>query len=386
MSWARAKFRNAEFHTETLEREGGRRGPTHEYPRTGEDEAPPSFREDLGLKTRAFPIQGYVSGDKYLAERDALISALEEPGPGELVHPTYGTRRVSVVTFRVTENAKEQRKVYFSIELEETEVQPTQPTTVVDAAGTLVSSIATARTAVSDEFLAKYSPGRFVESISDQLRSATVTINAAMARVTMETQRLATFKRRMTDFTNSIESLVNQPEELLAELSEIFDLTDSVDALKKIFGFDAGNRPAATTPSRTQEQTNFDASQFLIQRLSLIRAIEIAGAEDYTSYEEAVTAREGLTDLLDDQAETVSDDVYPDLLQLRADFVTAVPGEAGDLPNLLTHTPISTVCSLVLAHRLYGDVSQEADILDRNKIRNPCFLVGGRPLEVLSRG
>jgi prophage DNA circulation protein len=40
----------------------------------------------------------------------------------------------------------------------------------------------------------------------------------------------------------------------------------------------------------------------------------------------------------------------------------------------------------VLAHRLYGDLAAETDLVARNRIPNPAFVPGGHPLEVLSRG
>ncbi len=62
----------------------------------------------------------------------------------------------------------------------------------------------------------------------------------------------------------------------------------------------------------------------------------------------------------------------------------AVPGEASDLPRLLRYVPPATVPSLVLAHRLYGDVALEADLVARNRVARPGFMLGGQALEVLS--
>ena len=46
---------------------------------------------------REFQVNGYVVGENYLQERDALIEALEAYGPGELIHPKYGMLNVVVV-------------------------------------------------------------------------------------------------------------------------------------------------------------------------------------------------------------------------------------------------------------------------------------------------
>ncbi|HZH79574.1 MAG TPA: hypothetical protein VEY88_26365, partial [Archangium sp.] len=62
----------------------------------------------------------------------------------------------------------------------------------------------------------------------------------------------------------------------------------------------------------------------------------------------------------------------------------AVPGSESDLPRLVSYTPAGTVPSLVLAHRLYGGVQTEGDMLRRNGIGHPGFILGGVELQVLS--
>jgi hypothetical protein len=210
-------------------------------------------------------------------------------------------------------------------------------------------------------------------------------MNNVLNTVAMEKQKLANLNKRVADFETAIDTLIQAPSNMLDGLGEIFDLFESGDALKKIYGFDPGPRPPATTANREQEQTNFDATQRVLQRLAVIQAASLAGDEEFGSYDEAVVERDSLADLLDEQAEIASDDTYGALQQLRADLTKAVPGEGGDLARLITHTPRSTVPSLVLTYSLYGEVSQEEDLLERNNISHPGFVMGGIELEVLSR-
>jgi prophage DNA circulation protein len=50
----------------------------------------------------------------------------------------------------------------------------------------------------------------------------------------------------------------------------------------------------------------------------------------------------------------------------------------------VTVTPPETVPALVLAQELYGDATRDAEIINRNAIRNPAAIVGSEPLSVLS--
>lgn len=385
MSWrermGRGSFRGAGFYLGNWERTGGRRGVTHEYPLRDQ-----GFREDLGRSTRSFSVEGYVVGDDYLAARDALLDALEKSGPGEFVHPAYGTRRVAVTNFRVREsNTDRAGWAQFSIEFEETSAEPVQPTAAPDVQGKLRSTVAAARDSVIAEFLATYSPGVHLESIGDALRSATLAVNNMLETVSMEEQAVALLRSRVTAFTAAASSLASRPSDLVAGLVEMISGLTAGDPLG-LYDFEPGPRPPGTTTNRRREQANFDALRRLVQRLAVVQAAALAIDATWDNYEAAVARRDAIAERLDDQAETAADDAYPTLLQLRADLVKAVPGDGQGLQHLVEHTPVATVPSLVLAHQLYGDVEREADIVTRNRVSHPGFVVGGTPLEVLSRG
>ncbi|MBK5146002.1 DNA circularization protein [Budviciaceae bacterium BWR-B9] len=102
-----ASFRGVPFAVQSGESVFGRRQAVHEYP----------FRdtvwvEDLGRSTRRITIRGFIvqSSQLYLShdvitQRDSLVAACEEKGPGTLVHPTLGEIEVSIPDngLRITE-------------------------------------------------------------------------------------------------------------------------------------------------------------------------------------------------------------------------------------------------------------------------------------------
>ncbi len=396
-SHAPATFRGVSFFVEGSDRGGGRRTVQHVYPFKDDP-----YSEDMGRKPRSFSVEGYVVGAEYEAAKRALLEALEKPGTGELVHPYEGTKRCMVANYRVRTSTSEGGMARFSIEFEETPAQAAQPSAKVDAKAAVRSSAQKAKLAVGLEFLAKYSPGTLLGSVTAQLGTASRAMNGALATVQMSTQELATLKRQVAALASDAAALANEPADLLAAQLEIFeslssgliastsfgalDVVSPVLAVLSLYGFDAGVRPPATTVNRLIEQTNFDATQRLTQRLCVIEAAVVAIELTFESFDAAIEARAAITDLLDDQAETVADDVYPALLQLRADLVKAIPGDALEQARLVNHTPAFTLPSLVLAHTLYGDLSLEADLIARNRIQNPAFVRGGTELEVLTRG
>lgn len=74
-----ASFRDALFKVEIGARQGGRRTVVHQYPKR---DLP--YAEDMGRSAVRFTVQGYLIGPNYLTEKDALIAALEQDGPGTL--------------------------------------------------------------------------------------------------------------------------------------------------------------------------------------------------------------------------------------------------------------------------------------------------------------
>lgn len=91
-------FRGAGFHVASDGRAGGRRLAPREFPKR---DSP--LVEDMGRAMRRWTISGYVIGDFYQAERDRLIDALEQEGPGLLIHPAMGEALVHAGPYSVTE-------------------------------------------------------------------------------------------------------------------------------------------------------------------------------------------------------------------------------------------------------------------------------------------
>ncbi len=246
------------------------------------------------------------------------------------------------------------------------------------------------------EFIAKFSPGSLLDSVTGQIGAVTTAISATLNTVTMAAQSLANLQRSVNDFADQAVAMVNTPADLLAGQILIFeDLADGLIAsagavnpigpLLLLYNFNPGNPPPETTINRVIERTNFDQAQLLTQRLVVIEAARLAVELDFESYDEAVAVRESITELIDAQAELVADDVYPVLMQLRADLVNAVPGVELESARLVAHTPAFTKPSLVLAYDLYGDLDYEADLIARNGIAHPGFVRGGVELEILTR-
>jgi prophage DNA circulation protein len=121
--------------------------------------------------------------------------------------------------------------------------------------------------------------------------------------------------------------------------------------------------------------------------MGVIGAANAAVGMTFKSVQDATSTRDLLADQLDKLMETTTDDnLYAALQEMRSQVVKAVPGEDQSLAQVSELTIPSTMPSITLAYDLYGSLDGEQDLIDRNGIRHPGFVQGGKPLEVLSSG
>jgi prophage DNA circulation protein len=93
-----ASFRGVQFHVEAGALSGGRRIVMHEFAKRDDP-----YAEDMGRRARKYPVTAYLVSPDYTFDRDALIAALEQEGPGLLVHPTFGEFDVVAGDYTVSE-------------------------------------------------------------------------------------------------------------------------------------------------------------------------------------------------------------------------------------------------------------------------------------------
>jgi prophage DNA circulation protein len=385
-----ASFRGVAFLVDSTERGGGRRAVVHEFPLRDDP-----FVEDLGRRARTFRVDGYVLGDDYLTQRDALLAALEDTdGPGELVHPYYGVRRAICTTVSTRETRSEGGIAMFAIEFSETPTQAPVPVEVVDGAEQVSDGADIAIAATKAELVEKYDPEGMpsfaLESAETALTSASAGIASSLGPVISATQELAVLTGQVALLTAEASSLVRQPDAILdAFHAVILGLVDTIltapgavmDALIDAYSVDLGTPVVAITATRATELANQAALTGALRRVIAIEAARIAPTVPYESIEDATTARDQVAEMLEEQAAGAGDTAYPALVDLRSKLLAAVPGENA-FARIVTVTRNVPIPSLLLAYQLYGDVDNELDIVARNSIRNPGFIAGD--LKVLS--
>ena len=253
------------------------------------------------------------------------------------------------------------------------------PAIDVSAAEDVSAKATIVRASLRSSFLEDYNPGAYTASLEDALRAATLTLDNAQSFASMTVAQAASFRDRLSDFSDSVGSLISSPGELFDSMIDIYgDIVDSASAIAG-YAFDEGDRPSDATAEREIERANFDAITSMVRVASIVRAAELAADDDYRSTQDSVAKRDEIFALIDAQLGSVDDEVYSDLQSLAKSLYDALPS---DSPTLEQYTPPALTNSIVLSHKLYGDVSRESEIVETNSISHPGFIRGGEEIEV----
>lgn len=420
-----AQFRGVPFYYEKVDGEIGRRTVLKEYP--GRDKP---HVEDLGLATRKFTIDMFFLGDNYDADRDAMREALETAGPGELIHPYWGTMEVTPFgSARFTESTKQGGLAKIAV----TFVEAGDELDLVEKPATAQVTIATAEKltdAVKSQFETVFSVADAIEQVVDdavsmvedvassintvrgKIAAALLVVDSAKAAITAVSSGAAALVLTPTLLANAVEGMVTAVVEGVTSIgdafdtvAEFFDGEDSlpsegnviaakarVDALLGcIIGMGAVTdalAPAAEGSAQQQEikRTNQEAFVRLTKTLSVCSVSTAAVSLTYESYEQAQEVRESISDLIDDLLldDELGDELYGPLVDLRASLADHFAETAATLPELSEIIPQESVPALVLAYQIYGDHMRETDILARNPhIRDQTAVPAGQVIKVL---
>ena len=399
-----ASYRGVPFHVEVSDALSGRRVARHDFPQF---QFP--LLEDLGKQPSEFRLEAYLVGPGYMELRDLLIQALEQPGPGVLIHPYLGTKLVQqTAPFQWRETTSEGGFVRFAVffaEVGRVTAAPAEPDPAAeleDAAQQLADATEAdaAATIVADRVIVSGPPSAPAESVRapEFVREATsselVRVGQLLQRLDVfsrAAQEVATYSRHVADLINRAATLATAPAELpialrLAAQDVLAAAGNGLEAFyayRAVFGLQPRNVSGGSSPLQRAADRNAATVTQSLRLFAVAEASAVTADLAWSTYDEAVAARAALTGEIDALAELVSDKVYEALMALRAKVARTIPPADEDLPRLRSFTPAATLPSLVIAYELYGSLEREPDVVARNRVRHPGFVPGGVALEVL---
>lgn len=411
MTWRdrvqQGKFRDVPFGWISSEIELGRRTAVYEIPGTElgagwVDNGRRPWRQTLtvivvrSLSDRQSGVLG--AGGDYDLERNLLIEALSDPGPGTLVHPLYGERLV-VIDGPVKVSESQDRGgiatfTFTAVEVVE-EIPVELEARLIDRAASemvtqLGDALADKHSIRGENFLRIGS----LEALNDAISSVRKVTGVARSAIdapnqlanqldalTAEAVYLINSPRLLAD---SIVGLAVSVRDNFRQIGNAFQAYRTTTGRSAEVGTDI-DPPDIDTPTRKQARTNALAIKHAMQGAVLAGLAEAAldvpleTSEDATAVRDALAASfRALVADLEASGEELDVAVFDAVRALQAatwDFLTET---AGTNLTLRTFTPAvaDPLPSFVVAYQVYGDATRagEIEIRNENRIAHPGFV------------
>lgn len=387
-------FRGVPFFITGHQLTSGRKQVEHDFP-----EKDGASYEDQGRKARSFSFPAYITGDNYFQDRENLVAALEQKGPGRLVHPYRGTFTVVVDGFTLSESTDEGRVARFDITFAE---DVAEELTIVRTNTTAAVLVARKNllTKLLDALALAYNvagaPASLLEKVADTVDQGLAVLVAAKKTASA----VADFQRQVSNLKGKLVELVLDAKSLGQELQNVIAFgTDaasrvnpatSVDALKQTYEMlntaafrdaQVGNTPPAVQQAPTDpagQVQNYQASVAVAAAGGLMATVE------FDSVEQAEELRDTVFAQLDriQQDPNTDDGVFEACQQLRAAIQDDLRRRILSLAQIVEYTLPEDAPVLVVSNTVYGGISQEEEILQRNGVRHPGFCSAAGPLRI----
>ena len=377
-------------------------------------------------------ITAYVVGDDCFDQRDRLIEALNKPGPGTLVHPTYGELKVCVDgEVRVSTSKSEGRIVRFDLKFVEAG-ELSYPTSGAATAQTLMSSCSALDDCISDSFSGFSIDGvaDFVQNdvignasimlgyVSDAMKVVDSAVSDAARLLQGDISVLLPPPSSGKNFVEQVQKMWRTGKRLYGNASDLVTMIKTLSGVS--LGSDLQPRGVWKTDSKTTatatQQRNVVASTlrttaiseaaYAVTRLpapttsemqnaavgqattpaqstgwpsvthpALNNAPAVKNTVDLPTWEELTDIRDTLNTAIDKElSRTTSDALFLALRRVKADLNADINTRLEQSARIIRRTPDEVLPALVLAATWFDNAARDADIIRRNAITHPGFV------------
>lgn len=405
-------WRGVPFVTMSHGADFGRRKEHHEFPFRDQP-----WPEDLGRQARSWTLSVFVIGADYMAQRDALIAAIEAPGVGTLVHPWLGTFQAHIYgKCHLTETTSEGGMARFDLvfvergnDVSALSTPDTQGASV--AAATKVKAKAVSRFAAAFATIGQAAfviskSAAFLGSVAQVIQSHGPLAVLVSGVGALNSASALTGGDALSQLSGGLATL-NDANALIGQAGALANAAMGAVIALGAFGASPPAQIAAitgvmtavaglpvgggATVAQAQLAANNQASIDLTVAACAVALGNVVPTIAFASYDDAAALRQTLSDALDCQATAANDrgnvDLAHDLDHVRRAIAADITARGGSLAPLISYTPASVRPAVSIAWSVYGDAvnvfDEEAEIVARNAVMHPLF-VPVSPLQMVS--
>lgn len=369
-----ASYKGVMFQAEEAGSEHGRRGAVGEFP-FGENTA----YADLGRKNRTYSIKARFVENSHLQDVDALIAAVESPGPGVLVHPTRGIVTAACKSMKVEDKVIEEQGVsYAELEFIEANDWPAGMSLIGDILGTPIAGILTA---VADVFLTNYDPSGVPYHRRRQvLDAARGQIAAVRSEIILANRGTADVKilRALADYDTIMadDALLSRADIVnsaisggMASLGRTLTGSAKFTVMRRIAN-GAANVSSLPGVARQSE----DAVYVLTRTVAGAHMAQSAMEQKLSNVDEVLAAMDAASEVLRSEGEIAyalcENALFLEIRRYLVSFRAQLYGRAYRLPGVVLYNFGGGVHPLVAAYQIYGDAKRLRELEIGNVIND----------------
>ncbi|HGM5579291.1 TPA: DNA circularization protein [Pseudomonas putida] len=401
-----ASFRGIGFFVDSDSTPVGRRVQLHEYPQRDKP-----LVEDMGAQTRRIRLAAFVIGDDCFFQRDNLLHALNQPGPGELVHPWFGRMQVTAGdNCDVSHDRRAGGMVRFELDFVEAG-EKGYPVGVPNTSRQLEAESEN----WLDSAIARY---KAAMAIINRVRVAAVQLQNGIAGIQMAIQNeIGQITGAVTSVRALADMLVNFPDSLGTMIKAQFSgvgggprwsgesddppgYAETNRTISSATQTAAGLTAAPAPAGGVATIAVVEAARDLVRDAVLIKAVQAAAQLPVTlapqplpgvptleqqtaapisrpavpATDEILDLREALSEAIWQAGLNASPEHFRVLQAVNQSLRAHLARVAAAGVSLVDVRPKESLPALVLAYRLYGDASRAGEIVTRNKVVHPGFL------------
>lgn len=374
--------------------------------------------EDMGRKADGYAVTGFVIGNEYMTARDDVMRVLKSEGPYIFQHPWQGPKSVVLAgEVQVAETDTEGGWARLTFQLVESGEKDGLRKLVSTAAALSVAADAAVLAGAGDlaKGLKKVGLGSIFAAAANAVSKVSRTLMNAKRKVfgALGVSELTSLTDAISDLKDTGYQLLNAPGELMTTISGL------VASIMSVIGIFSDDDEAASPYPGGAKAVRAEAALSAAQELSEVdtvtpppfpdgpvdedaqeaeravgKALKVAAVAGAAALFKTLPLESGNTakaalevvgklakQLLED--ETTSDELFTALTDLKAALDRHLAGLASSLPSVQEYVPATTMPALLIAWLFYGDPTRDLELAGRNNLRDPNFVKGGEPLQVL---
>lgn len=396
-------FRDVQLRIDSASIDGGRKTAKKEFPNRDTQTI-----EDLGLRPRVYRLQIVVAPETsvsdgitrvrqgYFEYRDELIAALEQKGPGQLIHPLYGRiENIVATTFSLNEDFSDFGRSRISVVFElnsDTGIPKQTNTELSNLIGNNTAITAAVNTDITENFgvLTK-----FKNNFGDAVDKVNAIIDAAVESTSFlgaAADEINQFNSDIGTLSANVNSLIIAPASLATSINNLFSNIDGLfgtaentaKAFIGLFGFGDNDEDdiSQTTAGRIQRAQN----RAVLNGAVNAQALGFAYTNTSQITFETVRDVEEAADELEVQYQRVvisgsSDEVIAAVTDMRVVVQQFFDEQKLTAKQIITVDTNRTSARL-LSYQYYGESETADQIIDLNGITDVSFVEGS--VEIVS--